>query len=469
MAKKALFLLLGIVLLEISLRGIGAVNNWVKENRGRVIQEELESESIYRILAVGESTTQHGGNASWPAQLENILNQQQSRIRFKVYNEGIGGVNSTYILARLKRNLGEYRPHMVISMMGANDEELTIIYSGEEEGNFVPEAAQKLRIFRLLRLLWSSYRTWLGDAQEEGAPEGAKRSKALYRDPDYDPSVIEQFLRKHHIRQVEKSPDPSAEDTLFKEAIRLGSGNPAVYAEMAQICANRGDLDSAVQYLQKATAIKPDKNYYISLAYYYQQQDQLVRAEEMAKKAIGLSPFDYMLYIELARIYFLQDNFKGAKDAYLVAIPLTPENPHNDALGEIWKCFEDSEISKKELEEIYKKYGFSVRFNPDLPEEAITQENHRLMYDILKGRKIRYGAMNYPTKSIDELKRFFRDKKDILFISNEDNFNKALLQRPYEYYFIDRCYDLFGHGTAQGNRLIAESAAKAILEEFNLP
>ena len=72
-------------------------------------------------MCLGGSTTADGGEYSYPAQLEKVLNERNIGIRFKVINKGVDGVDSTFILSKLKGNLDKYGPDMVATMIGIND------------------------------------------------------------------------------------------------------------------------------------------------------------------------------------------------------------------------------------------------------------------------------------------------------------------------------------------------------------
>ena len=75
--------------------------------------------------------------------------------------------------------------------------------------------------------------------------------------------------------------------------------------------------------------------------------------------------------------------------------------------------------------------------------------------------------MQYPTMDLTDIENMFPRDKDIIFVGNKENFEQALQHGIYGEYFTDRCYGeyghQFGHGSAKGNRLIAENVANAIL------
>jgi hypothetical protein len=53
-----------------------------------------------------------------------------------------------------------------------------------------------------------------------------------------------------------------------------------------------------------------------------------------------------------------------------------------------------------------------------------------------------------------------------LFVDNQENFLKALSERPFEEIFADACYGSFGHATTVGDRMIAEAVGNGILQAY---
>ncbi len=405
-----LYLVAGLIFLELLLRAGGFVYFHVKEFGSDI----SPSENTYRILALGESTTEDGGDYSWPAQLERILNDRSNTIQFRVYNRGVGGANTTFLLEKLKVDFDAYRPNMIITMMGTNDDNCPIIYN-EESIVIKLISLKEYRVFKLIKLLLNSINIEMKEDRQ-----------------------IENFLKKHNIEYLKNNFENILENLLNEEEhYRL--------AEAADQYYQRNDLDLA---------------------------------EENAKRAIAKNPEQFGAYTILARIYIEKKEFKRAKEAYLMSISLAAPM---DALVEIWKCCQDPEISTSEIEEIYREHGFHIKISPDIVLEdyksikshrkmwilanELRHRNYNKIYEITKNKRIKYKAMNYPTRNIDELKALFNGDEDILFVSNEENFKEALENGEYEDYFIDRCYRSFGHATAKGNELIAENVAEEILKD----
>jgi lysophospholipase L1-like esterase len=75
------------------------------------------------VLCLGESTTapSWGVDHSWPLQLGRILNEGRGEGSFLVVNKGIPATNSGAVAAALPGWLEQYKPDVVVAMLGAND------------------------------------------------------------------------------------------------------------------------------------------------------------------------------------------------------------------------------------------------------------------------------------------------------------------------------------------------------------
>jgi lysophospholipase L1-like esterase len=85
--------------------------------------DEQPAPGVYRIIALGDSCTFATGfwQIGYPSQLEQRLNHGTSARRFEVINAGIEGYNSTFALARIREELLQYRPKLIIIYIGWND------------------------------------------------------------------------------------------------------------------------------------------------------------------------------------------------------------------------------------------------------------------------------------------------------------------------------------------------------------
>lgn len=106
--------LLAVIIGEAGLRISGFAILFLQECRNK---DSLSKHGEYRILCLGESTTQ----GQYPVYLEEILNQATTGIKFSVIDEGISAVKTEDIVAKIEYNLDKYKPDLVVTMMGIND------------------------------------------------------------------------------------------------------------------------------------------------------------------------------------------------------------------------------------------------------------------------------------------------------------------------------------------------------------
>jgi lysophospholipase L1-like esterase len=85
--------------------------------------DDRPASGVYRIIALGDSCTFATGiwQIGYPYQLERQLNSEGTARRFEVINAGIEGFNSTFALARIRDELLQYQPRLIIIYIGWND------------------------------------------------------------------------------------------------------------------------------------------------------------------------------------------------------------------------------------------------------------------------------------------------------------------------------------------------------------
>lgn len=87
-------------------------------------RDSAESERSITILCVGDSHTYGAGvprSHSYPAQLQQQLNQQDLERGVSVVNLGVPGMNSAMVANRLEGQIAQFQPRLVIVWAGLND------------------------------------------------------------------------------------------------------------------------------------------------------------------------------------------------------------------------------------------------------------------------------------------------------------------------------------------------------------
>ena len=459
----------------------------------------VDADGYYRILTLGESTTAWGDKDSWSSQLEWILNNNRnSEIKFKVFNEGTSAKTTPFILTKLEDNLDKYKPHMVITMMGINDETYSSMKQGERITLNNPTWLEKFRVYKLTKLLAT---TWERKAEESNIIKLANIVEINKQFIQEEDRKIKEYMQSGSDYLYQKKFQEG--EKMFIKALELDPNNEQIYIKLGsnylwQIELGKTEgmfIEKAEEMFKKAIEINPNNhNAYKELGYLYRTQGRYEEAEEIYKKVIEIDPNFTMPYYGLAKLYNKIGLFKKAEEMVEKIVKLLPEI-NNDQFFETWTFYrnqgdiEKAENLIKKAIEIhankswpYAEMGiFYIEQNRITEAEvmfkkameirtknynSITRENYFKLYQILKERDVKYIAMQYPIRSVDELKIIFKGGEDIIFVSNEDNFKKALQKNKYEYLFIDIFGGEFGHATYEGNKLIAKNAAKAIFKEL---
>ncbi|MBN2367705.1 tetratricopeptide repeat protein [Candidatus Woesearchaeota archaeon] len=407
-------------------------------------------EETYRILTLGESTTAGTGAYTWPAQLETILNNRSNHLRFVVYNEAVGSLNTYYIIQELDKNLQRYDPDMVVTMMGVNDRGYNLIY--------------KQNIFEKL---FSGIANLLN----------LQKSQGDRKNPIFEISHDE----SEDLEETEKS---------LIESLKLNESDDGVLIRLGYLYMDQNRLNESKEMFEKALSLDPDhESEYLVTGIIYEQLGDVRKAEEYYMKLNRLYPENERAYVHMAIIAQKKGDDTEAENIYRALLEINPESAEAyTMLGLIYKhrgmINESAGYMKKALS--IDKNNIEARHTLDSIENKeafedydITKYHYNLLYDILKRTDIKYVAMQYPSLSVDILRQFFssEDQKDILFVSNQQNFETALETMDYNDLFSDDFADQgnnftfkgkFGHATAEGNMLIAENLASEILKELEL-
>ena len=394
----------------------------------------------YRILCLGESTTACEGDTAYPRQLEGILNQKIPGMEFKVINKGVPGTDTSGILGELEDNLKKYKPHMVIAMMGINDD-IDLIGDASPRGSLIPvkTAIKNLRIYKLARLISVRLREayFLGNLY-------------LERGRDY------QAQGRY-----------SEAQEMYKKSMALNNSNPVPYVDLAWCYDEQGRILAAEETFKKAIAIKPkDYSAYIELGQFYQEHKHYPEAEAILKTALAVSVGNDAVYLNLGWCYGAQGKYLQAEEAYRKAITIRP----NAKIGytELAQCYYANKELYPQTQEMRIKteayFNEVGRITGHYNEGA--RHNYNQLRDMLSRKGIKLVCMQYAMRGLKPLRDMFDASEGILFVDNEEIFKEAVKNGRYEDYFIDRFAGDFGHCTPEGNRIMANNVSDVLWQEY---
>lgn len=132
--------------------------------RGREISRAKPPGTI-RIACLGASTTYcaevPSDDATWPAQLERVLQERYPRARFEVVNAGIPGCRAEHTRVQLERRVLPLEPDLVIEYEGYNDLKQAIRETAKQQGLLATG-----RHHQSPAVLWLSHRSVLANLLE---------------------------------------------------------------------------------------------------------------------------------------------------------------------------------------------------------------------------------------------------------------------------------------------------------------
>lgn len=444
-AHKALLVLFGLalalVLTEVGMRVAGFALTSSQRSGSRV--HASDSDAV-RVLCLGESTTAEmfsdHGDMAWPKALERILNSSGGR-RYRVYNVARPGLITSMIASDLDRRLAELRPHVVVSMIGVNDGNLSTRY--DEPGGFKPW--RDLRVFKLV--------SWLLHAHEQPLPE--------------PPGVIDKKHSAEYFRRLRQNNNKVIRHMVAKNdkaavaqlaALRRTDPELAVhvFAEVRTLSDQLGRTTQAMGVLMSAYASgKPDLWTLQRITAYLANGTSDPVHEKLSRQAVEL---------------FIRDH--------------DTERPGIRLVSHFASIYSNLTSPMPAMDRILERHGVrKVRSTA----HRNTAHNYRAIHTKLRQAGVRWVAMAYPMTNVDALRNIFSNEplqkyprfydalqkpvppltiqpryRDIVFVENRTNFDEALRSRGSKAIFTDFFGTSFGHTTDLGHRLIAENLAPVI-------
>lgn len=518
--------ILCVTVLEIGLR-IAGFFYLSSLNKGTRSASSVEQE--YRILCLGESTTALGGSDAYPRQLSQILNSSGSSVRFKVFNKGIPGTNSAVIVSQLEELLETHRPHLVVAMMGVNDNGQTPLYSQvKTDGeNFF----SNLRTAKLARLLTLHARQKMLERQKEiilkdPAVQGADERylddvlRAMGASPKESALFIElgHYLEAHGGKHLAEG--------IYKKGLRISPKKEWAYKELSRLLSAQERFVEAEKILRSGIAKNKKKFWpYRQLMELYRSRNQQAQALAIIQEAKAFIPQDDpdLLTAEgeilldakkpqEAEVLFLKVIAKDPK--YLLAylglaesygrradqersvetirnIPYTEEVAFlevTDKLIGVGNYLAAEELLKKAvaadplsarlhggLAILYQKQGqlataeqYFTKANEIRRYKVndATVQNYRRLATVVRSKGIDLLCVQYPMCPVANFLQMLPQDAGVVFVDNEASFKNAVGRDGYAFYFTDSFGGDFGHCTKEGNRLLATNIAQKIKEEI---
>ncbi len=385
LALIAFGLLLASLIIEMAIRIGGFAFLSSQESRNKI---SIQKKGAYRIMCLGESTTALGGDESYPAQLEEILNRNNKGIIFSVINKGVPGTNTPRILAQLEANINKYKPDMVVAMMGINDYATHIPYADGVQNKFLKKV-RFLRIRNLIKMVASridvkkrEVRKWLDYSRSE---RSLKKSIKLRPEDESGYVALGLFYKNHEeLKKAEEvlqkvlAMNPDSEDaglvlgwvygseqkfaeaeTVLERVIQSNPKNAGAYSLLGWVYRSQGKNEKGEEIVKKAVELNPGSATALKeLRQLYEREGKTDEFEEDMKNMIDSDPKNESAYLELGLFYESQKRFDAAEEMFK---KVTAVNPRNETayfeLGWIYK-------NRKKFDTAEEMFGKVAALNP---------------------------------------------------------------------------------------------------------
>jgi len=518
--------ILCLILLEIGMRMAGFALTTLQDIRNRRTLARKATYRILCLGESTTAGGGNGQAGRYPHLMEIILNDRASNMTFSVVNRGIPATNTSIILDELESNLDRYQPDIVVTMMGVNDEwehrghflrdtsELQTFLNSSKAyklyqylclhlaDKFDPESlGNRSREYHLFKKDELNYRLSL--FFHPGNPEILYNLGTLYKDNKYLPQAkktLESLLRHNpdhiyaqiqlaEIHQNEKNLEQAK--ILYQNVLARQPENRNAQLGLAAIYQATGQIPEAENIYRKIIKENPKNIQAMSgLAAVYQGYNQFPEQKQMLIKTTEQDPYNPETYIFLGIFYINHRNYTKAVEALQQALAISPRHQWGhlllaqaywengdwkqaeQTLKQLLKHFPDFDRAQGMLSRLYHELGLSTlseRYEQSAEKfrmehyAPVTRRNYQAVHRILRQRGIPLVCVQYPIRRLEPLKQLFDNHDGIIFVDNEKSFKKALETKKYYDLFINNFAGDFGHATREGNRLLAENVAGAIL------
>ncbi len=413
------------VIFEIGLRLAGWGFMRIQEARNRAA---LKNDKAVRILCLGESTTALGGAHAYPRQLEEILNAAADGRTYRVINKGVPGITTEEIVAGLDAAVQQYSPHIVVTMMGINDDDGEQLSWHER----IPAQSRVLRLFGLAARHVAELLPFTQAAEERAV---------------YD-SLLQGW-------EQAVSGDAGRAEKSFLQQLARRPDDPEAYGALASWYTYNGQYSQALTILVEAEKKFPgNTDLKLHRGTVYLVQKRWVDAQEVFYDIVQTTEYNDDAYLGLAWAFMQQGKYEQAENILRENIQI---NPRDVSYGALILCYQKQ--GQRNMAEKYRREAERRRVKKLLPG---TVENYRKAYQVLHARGIPLVAVQYPRRDPQLLRAILGGRQDVVIVDNQQDFDEAVARDGYEAYFINNFAGDFGHGTAAGNRLLAENVAEAV-------
>lgn len=314
--------LLALIGFEIALRVNASISVAIKL---RAISNTLGiAKKPYTIMILADMS-KGDPQYSWSRQLETMLNEKNSGVRFSVIPSRTNAFTTTALLANLEEDIAKHHPDLIVTMMGMYDpynphlpSSTDIFFPIQKRQRTIVE---KIKIVHWLLLQFNKLRTHfiaIGNHLSHGIVY------ATHKTPEQFIELARQYVNQG---KYEEATHIIHDAVIHIETTQTPS--EATYLSMAEILRRMGKSDEALDLLIKAQKLEPQSSSpYFLMGLVRLDRGELDEAIAMYTRALAANPTDAYLLVELGKIYRLKKNYRDAQIWINKALTMKPTLIH---------------------------------------------------------------------------------------------------------------------------------------------
>lgn len=425
--------------------------------------------NVYRILCFGDSFTYGlgaGFENSYPVQLEEILNRKAGSKKFKVFNLGVPGYNSSEVTIKLIKAIKDIKPDVAIVLIGENDlwNYEHALWKKMPLGLKIKTILAKFRSFRLSSILFENVKRKLSErfcGYKLTLNQGGRSEK----------EIAELIKKAKHFQESKEYAKAAA---CYRQTLMLAPGNKAVALELGHCYKFGRRYDQAIDVFLKLLRSNPeDEQIHYEIKDVLINQDDAIKTLEFYTALFQEFPENKYVrqelsktYVHLGGVFLLTNQMDRAVNVYKKALDLDPQNKQVYLGLQMAKDFQSKYSNSKFNEAFFDSLTMlNISWDPYVYRKNILYNNLKQIVKVCQQNKAVLIFSGYPLK-ISDVMQEIAQVYNIVLVDHRQSFNDLLQRYPWNKYFVSG-YD--SHCLKEGYRVMAENIAAEILDaiEYN--
>lgn len=382
------------------------------------------SKPSYPVLFLGMSTTIGKAGASYPADVERILDARFGE-RFSAVNAAEVGSSEGDAAAKLEEHLDRHRPRVVVLMMPERADPVSMFPS--------PDWLETSPVFAEMR---------------RRKPELLKVMSMVPPDPATE-KKIEDFLTDASDAFIRG--DRSGGEAILSKAGRAFPEDARLPLSRARMLAQSQQLEQAELEVRRARNMPQTAKVYLEWARYYGvagRPSQQVMAVENALMFGAATVFD------LAEAY-MTAGYDERADALLEEA--LARGPGDNVVG----LLATRRFQQGRFDEAEKYYAMANDIRRARPSQG-ARDGYAKIAETLRRRGVPWICVQVPVRGLESLRQLAGPESGAVFVDNEKLFKDEMKKIGYDGLFSDMSLGDSGHFTPRGSRLLAGNVVRAI-------